>query len=146
MGEDALFLQGHVPVLQGHQIAPEGGVAGPQRDAGGGGLHGGAPGKIGPGVAAKDGQNGGLAAGGQGGGAVDHPARQPPGGHAVDGGDGCGLEGRFAPQLGHRVVRHAVPDHEQIFDRNTSYWLLPAIIQGRRRFFNDKSAPRQDFS
>src|SRR5699024_4425363 len=46
VGENAPLLQGQVAVLQGDQVAAEGGVPRGEDDAGGCGLHGGAAGEV----------------------------------------------------------------------------------------------------
>ena len=71
VGEDALFLIGHLAVFQGDDITAIGNITGSKTDAGSSRFHGRAACKPLPGITAKNGKDGSLAACGQGLRAVD---------------------------------------------------------------------------
>ena len=112
VGEDLLVLHGTILILQGDDVAAIAHIAGYQLNTGGCRLHGRSTSEITQGIAAKNRQNGRLTARRQRLGAVAHMAHLSLGRQTVNGGFFRHLQRRLAAQLRHRVIRHAVSDHQ----------------------------------
>ena len=130
VGENFLLAEGLVAVLQANHIAPEAGAAGLEGNAAAGGLQGAAAGKVPPGIAAEDGEDGRVAAGGKLLGHRAHAAQHAAPGKGVDGGGVHRLQGCFPAQFRHGIVRHAVADHKKILHKNSSFPKICANVPG----------------
>ena len=114
MGQDAPTVKGHIPLLQGGHIAAEGQVSGPEPDSLGGGLQRRTAGIAYPGIAAEDGEDGRIAPGGEFLRAVPHTAQHAAGAEPVHHRRIYRFQRGLAPQHRGGIVRHPIPDHQNI--------------------------------